>query len=197
MRVMGYGSRALAPAEKRYHATKLEFLALKWAVCDHFRDILYYAPHFTVYTDNNPLTYVLSTAKLNATGHRWVSELAEFAFDIKYRPGRVNQDADALSRMPVDSTTSTKEISLEDIRAVIDGINAQQYGKATWVTALTVNGDIPNTDEDFLSKSAPEATIDNRSILEAQKEDQAVGRVHYLKSKGHRPSIQDAKKSFP
>ena len=49
MRVVGYGSRSLTPAEKRYqlHSSKLEFLALKWAVCDHFRDRLYHASHFT------------------------------------------------------------------------------------------------------------------------------------------------------
>lgn len=57
---------------------------------------------FTVYSDNNPLTYVLSTAKLNATGSRWVAELADFNFTIKYRPGKENIDADSLSRMPVD-----------------------------------------------------------------------------------------------
>ena len=37
MRVMGYGSRSLSQAEKKYHSGKLEFLALKWAVCEHFR----------------------------------------------------------------------------------------------------------------------------------------------------------------
>ncbi|KAI3369399.1 hypothetical protein L3Q82_007472 [Scortum barcoo] len=65
LRVIGYGSRTLTPAERNYHlhSGKLEFLALKWAVCEKFRDYLYYAPHFTVYTDNNPLTYVMSTAK--------------------------------------------------------------------------------------------------------------------------------------
>ena len=84
LRVIGYASRILTTAEKNYHlhSGKLEFLALKWAVCDHFRDFLFYAPSFTVFTDNNPLTYVLSTAKLNATGHRWVSELAEFRFTV-------------------------------------------------------------------------------------------------------------------
>ena len=69
LRVIAYGSRTLSPAEKNYylHSGKLEFLALKWAICDQFRDYLYYAPSFTVYTDNNPLTYVLSSAKLNVT----------------------------------------------------------------------------------------------------------------------------------
>ena len=72
MCVIGYASRTLSPAERGYllHSGKLECLALKWSVCDHFRDYLYYAPNFTVFTDNNPLTYILTTAKLNATGQR-------------------------------------------------------------------------------------------------------------------------------
>ena len=49
-------------------------------------------------TDNNPLTYVLSTAKLDATGHRWVAALANCNFTITYRSGRLNKDADGLSR---------------------------------------------------------------------------------------------------
>lgn len=55
-------------------------------MCEKFRDYLFYAPYFTVYTDNNPLTYVMSTAKLNAVGHRWVGELSDFWFDVKYQP---------------------------------------------------------------------------------------------------------------
>ena len=87
LRVIAYASRTLTPAERNYHlhSGKLEFLALKWSVCDKFRDYLYYAPSFVVYTDNNPLTYILSSAKLNATGQRWVSELADFNFKIKYK----------------------------------------------------------------------------------------------------------------
>ena len=103
-RVICYGSRTLSEAEKNYHlhSGKLEFLALKWAITDRFSDYLSYAPHFVVYTDNNPLTYVLTTAKLNAVGMRWVNELADYNFSIKYRPGKENIDADALSRRPMD-----------------------------------------------------------------------------------------------
>lgn len=107
LRVIGYGSRTLTSAEKNnhLHSGKLEFLALKWAICDKFWDYLYYTPTFTVYTDNNPLTYVLSTARLNAVGHRWVGELADFNFDIKYRSGKMNTDADTLSRYPLKKST--------------------------------------------------------------------------------------------
>lgn len=64
---------------------------------DKFHDYLYGAK-FTVRTDNNPLTYILSTAKLNATGHRWLASLATNDFDVQYRPGKTNDDADVLSR---------------------------------------------------------------------------------------------------
>lgn len=66
---MAYVSRSLTPAEKNYTIHKLEFLALKWTVVDKLRDYLYGA-EFTVKTDNNPLTYILTSAKLDATGHR-------------------------------------------------------------------------------------------------------------------------------
>ena len=80
LRVITYVSRTLNQAEQNYymHSGKLEFLALKWAVIEQFHDYLYYCSEFTVYTDNNPLTYVISFAKLNATGHHWVAELADF-----------------------------------------------------------------------------------------------------------------------
>lgn len=81
-RVVAYASRTLSPAEKNYHmhSGKLEFLAMKWAIADRFRDYLYYAPHFTVYSDNNPLCYVLTTPRLDATRLQWISELANFNF---------------------------------------------------------------------------------------------------------------------
>ena len=51
-----------------------------------------------MYTDNNLLTYVLTTAKLDATGQRWIANLANYNFKIFYRSGKSN--IDALSRIP-------------------------------------------------------------------------------------------------
>ena len=96
---IGFASRSLSKAESNYPAHKLEFLALKWAVTKRFHEYLY-GNEFTVYTDNNPLTYILTTAKLDATGHRWVAALAAYNFTLHYRPGKANIDADALSRIP-------------------------------------------------------------------------------------------------
>ena len=65
---VAYGSWALTAPEKNYHSTKLEFLALKWAIMEHFKEYLLYQP-FLITTDNNPLMYIITTPNLDATGH--------------------------------------------------------------------------------------------------------------------------------
>ena len=108
-RFIAYASRALKPAESRYPAHKLE-LALKWAVTDKLRDYLL-GNNFSVLTDNNPLLYVTTSAKLDATGQRWVAALSQFDFTVKYRPGKNNAAADALSRKSHPETSNIIHIS--------------------------------------------------------------------------------------
>ena len=69
--IIAYASCTLPKSERNYDAHKLDFLALKWSVMERFHEHLY-SGHFEVYTDNSPLTYILTTAKLDATGQRWV-----------------------------------------------------------------------------------------------------------------------------
>ena len=101
--VISYASRTLKPYKRsmrNYSSAKLELLALKWATCEKFRDYLI-GSKFTVLTDNNPLTYV-HASRLGAAQIHWLSDLALFDFEIKYRAGKSNQAADALSRRPVN-----------------------------------------------------------------------------------------------
>lgn len=95
LRPVAFASRKLSPSERNYPIHQLEFLALKWAVVNKFHDYLYGA-QFTVRTDNNPLTYVLTTARLNAVGHQWLADLSTYNFSVQYKPGRENTDADLL-----------------------------------------------------------------------------------------------------
>lgn len=142
--VIAYGSRTLTEPEKNYHlhSGKLDFLAMKWAICERFREYLYYAPSFVVYTDNNPLTYVLTTAKLNATTHRWVAELADFNFSICYRPGKHNGDADGLSRMPLDMDSfmreCSQEVQPEVISSMTQALSLPQQEHHPWLCPLTI-----------------------------------------------------------
>lgn len=59
LRVIAYASRTLTKAGKNYHlhSGKLEFLALKWAVTERFRDYLI-GSSCIIYTDNNQSTYL-------------------------------------------------------------------------------------------------------------------------------------------
>ena len=195
LRVIGYASRTLTTAEKNYHlhSGKLEFLALKWAVCDHFRDFLFYAPSFTVFTDNNPLTYVLSTAKLNATGHRWVSELADFRFTVKYRPGKTNVDADVLSRMPSNiediMKSCTNEVSPDIFQATAAAMSAQHNEMVPWIMCLPTSAEAIDMDEQPADSNGPTLkTITSKDVLQAQQSDPVIAPALRFKAKGEKPS---------
>ena len=75
-------------------------MALKWSVTEHFKEYLAYTP-FTVCMDNNPLTYMLTTPNLDATGHCWVGALTSYEFTLEYQKGSDNAAADMLSQVPV------------------------------------------------------------------------------------------------
>ena len=98
-----YASRVMNETEQRYHSNKQEFLSLKWAVTEQFHE--YLSPYgknrneFIVRTDNNPLTYIFSSANLDAAGQRWVARLTSYNFSLEYQKGKDNTVADFLSRM--------------------------------------------------------------------------------------------------
>ena len=130
VRVIAYASRFLSKSEKNYAAHRLEFLALKWAITEKFRDYLY-GGTFEVFTDNNPLTYILTSAKLDATTQRWIASLASFNFSISYRSGKSNVDADSLSRIKWPDSANEEclvsqtqvKIPKESVLACFQGVN--------------------------------------------------------------------------
>ena len=107
-----FGSCSLTPSEKNYHSFKLEFLALKWRITEHFKEYLANAP-FVVWTDNNPLMYVVTMPNLDTTGHRWVGALASYQFTLEYKKGADNRVVDALSQVPICHNHETVKSLLE------------------------------------------------------------------------------------
>ena len=95
---IAYASRGLKGGELKYHSSKLEFLALKWAVTEQFREYLQYQP-FLVRTNNNLLTYIMTMPNLDTIRHRWVAAMAGYNFEIEYIHGMDNKVADALSHV--------------------------------------------------------------------------------------------------
>ena len=100
---IAYASCIMNETEQRYHSSKQEFLALKWAVTEQFHE--YLSPYgknrneFVVWTDNNLLTYIFSSANLDAASQRWVAQLASYNFALEYQKGKDNTVADFLSHL--------------------------------------------------------------------------------------------------
>ena len=98
--VLSYASRGLKGSERNmdnYSSRKLE-VGTVGPEMGSYRKV---QGHFDWF--EHPLCYLQTSAKLNATELRWAAELASFNFDIKYKPGRNNTVADALSRKKAHS----------------------------------------------------------------------------------------------
>ena len=117
-RPIAYASRTLSKSERNYDAHKLKFLALKWAITDRFHEYLY-GGTFDIYTDNNPLTYILTSAKLDAVGQQWVTSLGPYNFSLHYNQGYQNMVADSLSRIPWENVVFYKEIDYNVMKVVV------------------------------------------------------------------------------
>ena len=180
-RVIAYASRSVSKAESNYPAHKLEFLALKWAVCEKFHEYLYGTKPFEVFTDNNPLTYVLTSAKLDACGQRWVAKLANYNFSIKYRCGVSNTEADALSRIKWPEAISEK-LDLDNRcmdTHIINAILTGAVSKSSLIESVSCNTDVIPTELDKTTSK-----LSNINWMKEQRLDPNLGVIIRLIESG-------------
>ncbi|CAI7733968.1 unnamed protein product [Closterium sp. NIES-54] len=105
-KVVAYASRSCNPAEAQYSSYIGEGLAAVWAV-GHFRVYLQ-GREFTLVTDHQPLTWLMTTPGLTSRNARWAVKLQEYDFKIRHRPGKTLQHVDDLSRNPPPLETEQK-----------------------------------------------------------------------------------------
>lgn len=183
-KVIAFASRGLRKSERNYPAHKLEFLCLKWAVTEKFHDYLL-GNKFEVVTDNNPLTYVLTSAKLDATGHRWLASLSNYNFKIKYRRGKSNNDADGLSRRPYEDTQVFPHV----VRAICQS-GMIDRGQCPYVETLVTSQsqiqDKATEDENMVSLDT--SAFKQIDWSKEQRSDQTIGRIIDLISCGFIPN---------
>ena len=126
-----YASHVMNETELRYHSNKQEFLALKWAITKQFHE--YLSPYeknwneFVVHMDNNPLTYIFSSANLDAAGQWWVTHLSSYNFSLEYQKGKDNMVADFLSwmneRLPEEEVQEyLNQILYPGVKAILDNV---------------------------------------------------------------------------
>lgn len=103
-----YASRVLTQPEQKYTVIEKELLAIVYAV-QHFRPYVY-GKKFTLVTDRKPLVWLNNTNHNSSRLFRWKIKLSEYEYEILYKAGKNNVNADALSRNPVSSAKSCKPI---------------------------------------------------------------------------------------
>ena len=200
-RVIAYASRSLTTGEARYPAHKLEFKALHWAATTKFHDYIY-GRRVTVVTDSNPLTYVLNSAKLDAHGQRWVNDLSHCDMDIKYRPGKSNDNADGLSRLTADDVmvildSAARENQIRRTSSTQPRVSAPMTQEAPnsasinmTTRAASQDDAVPNNQQD---KEATSSTpllpaVGTEEVKAAQSRHTAVSHVARLVSTGQKPT---------
>ena len=91
-------SKSLNSAKRNYEIYDKEMLAVMHAFYEWSHYLKGVKTPTEVLTDHQNLTYFKKPQNLNRRQARWVMDLQEYDFVIKYRPGKANTKADLLSR---------------------------------------------------------------------------------------------------
>ena len=134
---------------------------------------------FTVFTDNNPLTYILTSTKLDATANRWLATLACYNFDIKYRPGTTAADADALSRQPIPDHIQT--VTNESIKAISKSRQVDTGCCESLCMATDIASNLSDINDDVLDTN-------NTYWRQAQRDDIVIQELIRSVGKNQHPS---------
>ena len=172
--------------EQRYHSNKQEFLALKWAVTEQFHE--YLSPYrknqneFVVRTDNNPLTYIFSSANMDAEGQRWVAHLATYNFSLEYQKGKDNTVANFLSRMneclPEEEVQEyLNQIPYPGVKAVLNNAITPIKERAEQGVRPTPDCQGDSQEEAIVARPTRLATTNVTDWKQEQKEDPILYQV--------------------
>ena len=113
-RTVAFYSKQLAGAETRYSATELEALAVLRCI-KHFAHWLW-GRHFVVVTDHSPLQAWMSSRSLPRRLQGWALQLQDYSFEVVYRPGCENGEADALSCQNWSTEDPDEDRGEDDLR---------------------------------------------------------------------------------
>ena len=183
---IAYASHVMNETEQRYHSNKQELLALKWAVTEQFHK--YLSPYgknrneFVVHTDNNPLTYIFSSANLDAAGQRWVARLTSYNFSLEYQKGKNNTVADFLSQMnehlPEEEVQEyLNQIPYPGVKAVLNNTITPIEEHAEQGVRLTLDCQGDCQEETVEARPARLATTNVTDWKQEQKEDPVLYQV--------------------
>lgn len=122
---IAYASRTLNKAEQNYNTTEKELCAIVWGV-KQFRPYLL-GQKFNVITDHRALTWLFNINDPGSRLTRWRLKLYEYEYDIYYKPGINNTNADALSRIHVTSRAQAEKENSKDSKKTEELSSSKSY----------------------------------------------------------------------
>lgn len=170
---IAYASRTLSKSEVNYSTTEKELLAIVWGT-KHFRPYLF-GKKFFIITDHKPLTWLFNCKDPSSKLVRWRLKLEEYEYEIKYKPGRINSNVDALSRNPV--------LAIQENNETYDTFVKYHYENDTIP-------DIPLIKDDLFSKF-PNALIFSKDLDENNSNFENLASVHDVTSISDDISLYD------
>ena len=191
--VIAYYSRSLSSPERNYCVTRRELLAIVESM-KHFHHYLY-GKRFVTRTDHAALQWLRKLKEPEGQLARWIARVDQYDFEIRYRPGKVHHNADALSRRPCDSACrhcGSKEddsglpCKRVDFKARGGrGANANPSRAQSAAPAVSDSprsgGDADRQGRDTLLKDA----VSVSDIRQAQQEDDNIGPILRHLNAGH------------
>lgn len=172
---VAYASRTLSDTETRYSTIEKELLAIIWAI-KYFRPYLY-GRKFTIYTDHRPLTWLMSLKDPNSKLTRWRLKLAEYNYNIIYKKGRQNLNADALSRAKIfHNSIESLAVNFDDNED--DDIIDRIFDNARREQETNIDNDNHPIDPNIQITNNPiDAESDSMSVV-TNADDQLVSTKH-------------------
>lgn len=161
---VAYASRTLNDTERRLSTIERELLAIVWGV-QYFRPYLF-GRKFKILSDHKPLQWLSSIKEPSSKLFKWRTRLSAYDFDIEYKKGQLNTNADALSRVELlnnldEETDQRSPVNDPDYEPTSDEIEA---ALDECVAGLT-----PNTrkilDEMDIGSLAVQPDSETRSVI--------------------------------
>ncbi|CAJ2644108.1 unnamed protein product [Trifolium pratense] len=111
-RPIAYMSQTLSNRAQQKSVYERELIAIM-AAMQKWRPYLL-GRHFQIHTDQKSLKYITEQKSMGEDQQKWIAKLLGFDFDIKYKPGKENNVADALSRQMQYNTITTVQCEAWD-----------------------------------------------------------------------------------
>ncbi|CAF0997136.1 unnamed protein product [Brachionus calyciflorus] len=123
---IAYFSKSYTQTQRKYSTSEKELLTVVMSI-EYFHQYLY-GKFFIVYTDHQPLTWILHKTNTHPRLERWLIRLSQYNFEIMYKPGKDNIVADMLSRLPDENQyTDSDNDYLDNLVAAVEEVDTPNF----------------------------------------------------------------------